>query len=113
MAGTVTGTIGNNAGVFFRYQGSGAAQHLDFGFQPSDVYAQNYLSGSPGTLTWTWNYLTSFAAVATINGWESGIAGTGATIGTATDVASVQGIQIGTSTTINAAGQNYIVKAWR
>src|SRR3990167_8593123 len=109
MAGTVTGTIGNNAGVFFRYEGSGAAQHLDIGFVPSKINAQNRDGASLGTLTWAWNYLSGYAAVATINGWEPGVAGTGAGVGTVTNVASIQGVQIGTSTTINASGQDYIV----
>jgi len=113
MAGTVTGTIGNNAGVFFIYEGTQAALHLDIGFVPSKIYAQNYDGASPGTLTWTWSYRSGYAAVATINGWEPGAAGTGAGVGTVTNVASIQGVQIGTSTTINLSGQDYFVEAWR
>lgn len=113
MAGTVTGTIGNNAGVFFRYEGTGAALHLDIGFTPSKIYSQNFDGTSPGTLTWVWNYRSMTAAVATINGWETSALGTGRTIGTVTDVASIQGVQIGTDTTINASGQDYFMEAWR
>ena len=113
MAGTVTGTIGNNAGVFFRYAGTNTALHLDIGFQPSLIRAQSYTGASPGTLTWTWNYLSGYASVATIDGPELGAIGTGAAVGTLTNVASIQGVQIGTSTTINGNGYNYVLECWR
>ena len=113
MAGTVTGTIGNNAGVFFRYVGTAAAQHLDIGFQPSLIRAQTYSGSSPATMTWTWSYLSGYASVATINGPELGAIGTGAAIGTVTDVASVQGVQIGTSTMVNGSGYLYHLECWR
>ena len=111
MAGTVTGTIGNNAGVFFRYVGTAAVQHLDIGFQPSLIRAQTYTGTSPGTITWVWNYLSRYASVATINGPELG--GNGEVISTATDVASVQGVQIGTSTSVNGTGYLYHLECWR
>ena len=111
MAGTPTGTIGNNAGVFFRYVGTAADQHLDIGFQPSLIRGQTYTGTSPGTITWTWNYLSRYASVATIDGPELG--GNGSVIGTATNVASVQGVQIGTNTSVNGSGYLYVLECWR
>ena len=101
MPGTVTGTIGANSGVMFQYNGNGGASgiHLDIGFRPSAVQF------SAATLTaneWTWYGNNAFANIATLAGWVADITGgQGRTIGTVTNVASIQGIQIGTNTVIN------------
>lgn len=97
MPGTVTGTIGANAGVLFTYQGTELAQHLDIGFQPS--YCE--FRTSTTTRGWFWTNNFSFAHVATAASWAAGAGGVGQAIGTVTSVSSIQGIQIGTDTTIN------------
>ena len=96
MAGTVTGSIGGNAGVFFEYQGTTAALHLDIGFQPS------WVEFKTSTQTWTWTRSQSLADIATNQGWTAGAAGTGQAVTTLTDVASIQGIQIATDTVMNS-----------
>ena len=99
MAGTVTGTIGANAGVLFEYAGTTAALQLDIGFIPS--YCE--FRSSTTSLAWFWNRALSFAHVATASTWAAGAVGLGQLIGTTQSVASISGIQIGTDTTINAA----------
>ena len=113
MPGTVTGTIGGNAGVYFDYRGTGAALHLDIGFIPSKIEAHNWTVVTPGTLNWVWSYRSANAAVATINGWVAAAAGTGARITTTTSVASIQGVQLATDTIVNQAGQDYACMCWR
>lgn len=100
MAGTVTSQIGT-AGVFFEYAGTGAALHMDIGFQPS------YVEFKASTLSWTWQKFQGYADIATINGWVLGVAGTGAAVGTLTSPASINGIQVATDVTVNAAGYTY------
>ena len=109
MPGTPTGTIGNNAGVMFTYNGTGAGLHLDIGFQPSHAYFE----ASTTTLAWSYFAPFPYARVATAASCVNGAGGVGQTIGTATSVASVQGIQVGTDTTINGAGITYRGYAWR
>ena len=113
MPGTVTGTIGANAGVYFDYRGTGAALHLDIGFVPSKIEAQTWTNITPGTLSWVWTRRSANAAIGTINGWVGGVAGTGARITTTTSVASINGVQLATDTTVNAAGQDYSCMCWR
>ena len=104
MPGTVTGTIGANAGVLFTYAGNGGASgiHLDIGFRP------NAVQFSAATITaneWTWYSNFSFANIATLAGWVTDLTGgVGRAITTLTNVASIQGIQIGTNTVINPSG---------
>ena len=101
MPGTVTGTIGANSGVMFQYNGNGGASgiHLDIGFQPS------VMAFSAATLNhteWVWTRNFANANIATINGWVvDTTGGLGRTIATVTNTASIQGVQIGTDTTIN------------
>ena len=108
MPGTVTGTIGGHAGVFFEYNGTGAALHLDVGFIPSRAEFE----AATSNLGWWWNQNTAVAWVATPSAWTFGAAGVGQAIGTVTSVASIQGIQIGTDTTINS-GVTYRGMCWR
>lgn len=109
MAGTVTGTIGNNAGVLFTYAGNTAAMHLDIGFQPSRCYFESATT----TLSWSFFAPGPYARVATAasSAQDTG-GGVGRQIGTVTSTASIQGIQIGTDTTINA-GVTYRGMCWR
>ena len=109
MPGTVTGTIGNNAGVLFTYNGTGAALHLDIGFRPSHMYFQ----AATTTSAWRWFANYAYAAVATAASWAvDTTGGIGRTIGTATSVASIQGVQIGTDTIVNT-GVTYNGTCWR
>ncbi len=96
MAGTVTGTIGGNAGVFFEYQGTGAALHLDIGFVPSWVEFRT------SSLSWVWSATQAVADLSTINGIVAGAAGVGQGIGTVQSVASIQGIQVATDVSMNS-----------
>lgn len=104
MPGTVTGTIGASSGVLFTYNGNGGANsiHLDIGFRPSMV---EFALATANHTTWQWKLPDVNAQIATINGWVvDTTGGQGRTIGTVTSTASIQGIQIGTDTTINGSG---------
>ena len=105
MPGTVTGTIGGNAGVLFTYNGNAGASgiHLDIGFRPSHMFFQS----ATNTNSWRWFANFSNAAIATAASWAvDTTGGIGRTITTLSNVASIQGVQIGTNTVINA-GETY------
>ena len=111
MAGTVNSSIGGNAGVFFEYAGTGAALHMDIGFQPSIVEFKG--AGGGSTLTWGWNRMQGYSDIATIDGFYPGAIGTGRAVTTLTDVSSITGIQIATDTTMNLNGMVYRGICWR
>ena len=109
MPGTVTGTIGGNAGVLFEYQGIATALHLDIGFRPSWAY---FRAATSNHVEWQYCINEGYAQVGTINGWIPGAGGAGQINGTASNVASINGIQLGTDTTVNE-GLVYRGYCWR
>ena len=101
MPGTVTSTIGGDSGVLFQYNGNGGASsiHLDIGFRPSMMH---FAAATTNHVEWLWTNNFTNALIATINGWVvDTTGGQGRTIGTVTNTASIQGVQIATDTTIN------------